>query len=807
MKYLYTLIVYLLCHFTTYAQENCNFTYSGEVTNIHDSSPIIDATIHLKELDKYTTTDFDGKFTFNDLCSGSYTFEISHLSSKTKSIKETIDGNSFGKITLEEHAQALEEVTVKGSSSGGANSLKKSTVKAETLEKYSSGSMGDALKEVSGVSTLSTGNAIVKPVINGLHSSRVVIMNNNVRMQDQDWGADHAPNVDLNSAGSISVIKGAGALAYSGDAIGGVVVLNPMKPITADSLYGKVMVNGQTQSSDGKYHFQGYSGNASLSKTFENHWYATGQGSYKSFADFAAANYNLSNTGTKSMAYSFNAGRNAYDTGFHVYYSFVANEIGILSAAHIGGAADLARSINNRKPLFIKPYTDSIKSPKQDVKHHLAKASFNHNFENFGKLKLQYDFQNNRRLEFDNRVGDLKGIASVDLVLKTHTATFDFKLEPFSNNKFNFGALYRFQDNFANPATGVKRLIPDYTKVDIGAYITAKFDISDNTTIDAGWRYDYNNINAYKYYEKARWDELYAKDFKHFEVKKTKKGKILTNPRFNYDNVSTSVGLKQRIGNKASLMINYSLSNRAPNPSELFSEGLHHSAARIEIGDLNIKQETAHRFSGSFEYTGKYISLSLEPYLNRIDNFIFIQPVGFQNTLAGEYPLWDYLQTNALLLGADASVNIAFTKNWSLSNNSAFLQGDDLKTNKPLIDIPPFNTKTTLSYASQKWPKFESNLKSELVFKQTRFPNNNFETRLPETGEYILVDISTPPDGYHLMHFDSSITFKINKNSKLNVGLQVNNLLNTEYRDYLNRLRYFADDIGRNIMLNTKFNF
>ena len=109
-------------------------------------------------------------------------------------------------------------------------------------------SLGDAIKEIPGVSSINTGNTIVKPVINGLHSSRVLIMTNNVRLQDQEWGIEHAPNIDINSAGSVSLIKGANALEYGGDAIGGVIIVNPIRIFAKDSLFGKTIINGQSNS-------------------------------------------------------------------------------------------------------------------------------------------------------------------------------------------------------------------------------------------------------------------------------------------------------------------------------------------------------------------------------------------------------------------------------------------------------------------------------------------------------------------------------------------------------------------------------
>ena len=114
------------------------------------------------------------------------------------------------------------------------------------LENYSAASLGDALKEIAGVSSINTGNAIVKPMINGMHSSRIIVMNNGVRLQDQEWGIEHAPNIDLNSSESVSVIKGAGAVPETmGD--GALVLPDNCGPILAAEAIHEVLTNSEVR--------------------------------------------------------------------------------------------------------------------------------------------------------------------------------------------------------------------------------------------------------------------------------------------------------------------------------------------------------------------------------------------------------------------------------------------------------------------------------------------------------------------------------------------------------------------------------
>jgi iron complex outermembrane receptor protein len=121
--------------------------------------------------------------------------------------------------------------------------------------------------------------------------------------------------------------------------------------------------------------------------------------------------------------------------------------------------------------------------------------------------------------------------------------------------------------------------------------------------------------------------------------------------------------------------------------------------------------------------------------------------------------------------------------------------------------MPPANTKNEIIYQNLQFNNLRLALQSAYVFRQNEYPNNNFEVFIPETETMETVDLSTPPDAYHLLNFNSSIDFKVTKKSTLTLGLGITNVLNTSYRNYLNRLRYYADDLGRNFLLNLKFNY
>ncbi|NER19033.1 TonB-dependent receptor [Spongiivirga citrea] len=798
MKQFLSIMLFIACSAPLYAQD-CNTQLTGEVLDFHDKTPLEGAQVYIPKLQKTVITNSKGKFTFKNLCDGIYELEVSHFECTTRFLKVEVFGNTFKRITLEHHIEELDEVSVTGRKVRTTNSAQEQTITNGQLERYSSATLGDALKQVSGVSSLNTGATIVKPVIQGLNGSRVLVLNNGVRMQDMEWGDEHAPNVDINSAGKVTVVKGASALRYGGDAIGGVIVLEPLKTLAIDSLYGKTILSGSTNGRGGGI-------TSELVKTYKSGWFLKGQGSFKRFGDLEAPDYVLSNTGVKEGAFSVSAGKRSFYEGWDAMYSFFNTEIGVLAASHIGNVDDLITAINSDEPLIIRDFTYDIGRPQQEVTHHLGRARYYKRFEGFGKLTLQYDFQRNERFEFDVNRRNNDNSAAIDLELTTHTAQADFVIDANSDYKIETGILYRYQDNFADPSTGVRRLIPDYTKNDAAIYLTGKYLLNDAIVIDAGFRYDYSKIDALKFYRNSRWIERgYQADFGDRIVEQLNT-QLLVNPVFDFSNISATAGLKYNFNSGTEFLFNYALAQRAPNPAELFSDGLHHSAARIELGDLRIGKETSNKISLSLLHDYEHWGWEVSPYANFIADFILLEPTSTEFTIRGAFPVWEYRQTDARLLGVDASAYVNWSKHWKTNHQFSLVKGRDVGTDIPLINIPAANTKNRITYTHHDWHNLTLGLESQYVFRQNETPDD-IDVFSPVTNENVLLAINTAPDAYHLLHFDAEIAFAMNNESNLKVRLAVNNLLDTNYRDYLNRQRYFADDLGRNISLQLKINY
>ena len=798
---LYALLIALLFNGAIAISQNCNNSLSGTAIDLHDGSLLTGALISVVETEQSTLTDINGKYSISGLCNQVYSIKISHHDCKPRNYSIKISGNTNKTLKLEHHLEELNLVTVTGKSfKNKTKTVFENTISKESLERFSNGTLGDALNSLSGVSSLNTGNSVVKPLINGLHSSRVVIINNGVRMEDQEWGSEHAPNMDVNTSGNLTLIKGAGALQYGGNAVGGLIISEPLKIPVKDTIYGKSLL---TAASNGR----GTSATTQITKSYKNGWYGTLQGTLKYFGDFEAPDYILSNTGTQEKNTTISIGLNRFNYGLEVQYSLFKNKIGILSASHLGGNEDLVRAISSDIPLTINDFTYAINSPKQDVTHQLARVKAFKKIEKFGKVSLQYDFQKNNRLEFDTRRGDDANNASLDLELITHSLLIDLESQLTESINLKTGASAKYQTNFADPDTGIKRLIPDYDKYDIGLYGILDYELSESLLLEAGGRFDYVYMDVYKFYRTSFWElRNYDNLYPEIVIEETD-NQVLTNPQLSFNNSSASLGAIYSFKENYNLFLNYSIATRAPNPSELFSEGLHHSASRIEYGDLNFEPEVSHKISLNVQHKNENFSFSVNPFINTINNFIVIEPTGVSQTVRGSFQVWEYRQTNAQLLGLDVDASYRFTKKLRFDHQFSLVKGYDRTQDEALINMPPVNTKNELVYTNSKLNNLRLALQSEYVFRQNEYPNTNFEVFLAETETTELIDISTPPDAYHLLNLNTSIDFTIKNKSTLRLGLTVTNLLDTSYRNYLNRLRYYADDLGRNILLNIKINY
>ncbi|WP_114820418.1 TonB-dependent receptor [Chryseobacterium sp. KLBC 52] len=794
MKLIYCLLLIFCGSVFTSAQKT--YTVEGTVQDFHDKTLLENAVIKIGNFTAKTNK--KGKFSFDKIPAGKYTLIAQHPDCNDYTENIGVNQDVQLVITLEHHVKDIETVTIHGSHKNNGSLVVKTLNKSE-IEKNSTDNLGNLLSKISGVTALKTGNNISKPVIHGLYGSRISILNNGVRLAEQEWGVEHAPNVDINNFQHIDVIKGASALKYGSDAIGGVVVMEPEIFPKKDTIKGSV---GLTGISNGR----GLGLDADVAKVWKNGWAVKSGGSIKKLGDQSAPNYNLKNTGMDFSSFNFTVQNNTYERGISFDYYLTNQNIGILRDSHVSTSEDYDRAMNANPPIYSGKFSYDIDNPRQVIEHHIAKVSAFKRFENIGKVSATYSYQYNHRQEYDIRRGELSDTPSLDLELMTHQFNLNDLLE---REKWSLetGIDAAFQNNYSDPATKARRLIPNYDKYSAGAYSVFKYKISPEFNFEAGARYDFTRYDVTKWYDKSDWEKLYADAYPQFYVK-TDQNRVLTRPQLNYNNVSFNAGLEYRPNANFDLKFNYAKVGRSPNVAELFSDGLHHSAGIIETGYMGLKNEQGHQFNLNVDSKFnvlKGLNVSVNPYFFITKNFINEIPVGIKGTIRGVFPEWVYQQIDAKMYGVDLDINWKLTEDLTYVGKGSYVYGQDDTHNEPLILMMPPNFSNALQFKKSKWNNFYFTVENQTFLKQTRFPIRNAPLELYVNGELVdkEIDFSTPPNGYSLWNIQTGIN--ISKN--LSAGLIVNNLFNTSYREYLNRLRFFADEAGRNFILNFRYRF
>ena len=261
-----------------------------------------------------------------------------------------------------------------------SNNAVSSQLNNKTIERSLGQSLGTMLERVSGVSSIQTGGTVSKPVIHGMYGNRILLVNNGARLTGQQWGADHAPEVDKNSSTKIEVVKGAEAVRYGSDALGGIVVMEQdMLPYNQKHTHGRLL---SMYGSNG-YRYQ-FVGNAEGSMPFLPSLAWRIQATYANSGDQRSAHYLLNNTGTREFDFSTALGYQHKNFRAEGYLSRYDLKLGVLYNAQMGDADLLAERIKIGRPVDITPYTRHIDYPFQHIVHTNATLKLYYNTEKYG---------------------------------------------------------------------------------------------------------------------------------------------------------------------------------------------------------------------------------------------------------------------------------------------------------------------------------------------------------------------------------------------------------------------------------------
>lgn len=746
--------------------DSCTITLCGRVIDNHDQQPLPFATLFIKETQYAAVSDSAGNYCFPKLCKGKYSVKCSHIGCDDVYMQIDVGADTVINFFPEHHSEQLNTVTILGSGKEKTTQAS-SELSGKELDKSKGLSLGEAMKEMAGVNSLQTGSNVSKPVIHGMHSNRILILNNGIRQEGQQWGSEHAPEIDPFIANNITVVKGASSVKYGPDAIGGVILIEPGMLRDSLGVGGEINVVGL---SNGRQGISSMMVEGNLKRIPSLSWRL--QGSLKRGGNIRTPNYYLKNTGLSEKNFSAALGLNKKKVGADIFYSQFNTDVGIFSGAHIGNLTDLQNAFEMEEPLEKANFSYAIDRPFQQITHELFKLRTYLFTGKSGKISLVAGRQFNNRLEFDKDVPSNPLFAdSPQLAYTITTYTTDLFWDHFTWKGFK-GSIGVSGIHQANTYQG-RFFIPNYYNRGYGVFAIERWK-KNKLELEGGIRFDTRNLEVFK---RLVNNQIY-------------------NPLFDYKKLSGTIGGIYRPSSDLSLAINAGTGWRAPAVNELFSDGLHHGAAAIETGDENLVPEQAYSFSVSSVYKTQKINFDINLYYNIIDNYIYLSPeLPPVLTIRGAFPAFRYQQADATFRGIDAFLQYNFNGKLSSISKASVLRAFNPEESNFLVMMPSDRFEQELSYNFKDIAKIKkpyAGLSLLYVAKQWRVD--------PE------VDFAPVPESYSLLNFESGFSFVLNK-LNIDVDFSIQNLLNTRYRDYMDRLRYFSDAPGRSYNLRIKIPF
>jgi len=743
----------------------------GQVVDSITKQPLIGATVELMPLHKGSISHKHGAFTIEKIPEGDYTITVKYIGYELLTRRIVLPQDSVLTVLLEPKGFLLKPTVVESERTSELGLPTKQTVRITTaeLDEHRGQTLGDALKTINGVTTLQTGPSISKPVIHGLHSQRITVMNAGVVQEGQQWGAEHAPEIDPFSISAIEVLKGSAGVEYGMGAIGGVIRVEQRELPKSSGIGGEFTANVFSNNRQGAGSLLLEGGAFGGSVGFR------AQVSARKAGNSQTRDYWMANTGFEELNGSATVGYSSGEFTSKAFYSHFGTTLGIYIGSHFGNQDDLYRAITVGRPLTNSDFTYSITGPKQEITHDLWSIHSSYLVAHLGQFEIQGGYQLNSRKEFDARKRFFDTVSNTPVPsfsLELESGSFDIKLHhnPVGSLTGTVGISSIAQQNVGNSLTF---LIPNFSVKGIGVFAVETYTTNE-MILNAGLRFDIRSQRTYQYIPKNVPDST-----------------------SNYAGFSGSVGALWQIYKQISLTSNLSTAFRAPSVNELYSEGVHHGTAQYEVGDRTLKPERGYSWDANFKVNSHHTSSEIGIYTHYFDGFIYSKPsLTTVLTLRGAFPMFQYRQVEAVIAGIDANTSLYITEYYRADIGLSWIWGQNLSENEPLFQMPAPRGKITNHFHLPDFGLLLHNfvdISGRFVARQSRFPLH---------GDYM-----PPPPGYALFDISSGTEIQVSESHKLHLNIAIQNIFNQDYRDYLSRFRYFLADAGINIILRLRIPF
>ena len=752
------------------------FTLNGKISHLNDNEAVIGAAVFITELRTGATTDINGNYRIANIPKGIYTLQISYIGHRQIVQKISIMANQSKDFGLENSGIAMEEVIVSGSST--KTLIKESPIPISALSKIqwlqgSSTNLVDAVGKLPGMSQISTGVGLSKPVIRGLGFNRVITMHDGIRQEDNQWGEEHSLHIDEYSVDRYEIIRGAGSLMYGSDGLGGVMSVLSARPVEEGKILGNAITNYQTNN--------GLLGISAMLAGNKKGFVWMGRVSNKNAGNYQNK-YDGRVYGSNFKEFDVNGMVGvAKNWGFsRLYFSSFNQDINIVDGLRDAQGRFLKTIIENDKEKQVAVSQDELSgraiNEANTQKLNNTKISLN-NYISIGKhsLTANLSYALNQRREYANVF--LPNVPDLYFYLQTYYYDIRFNLAEKNGWETSIGTngMYQTMQN-----KGSEVLYPNFGLLDNGIFVFTKKSF-ERLKLSGGLRFDSRKLSIKKLYIDAD-------------------GKFQTLPqnaieeRFGgfektFANVTASFGGVYDLSNRLKIKANAGRGFRAPSVPEISSNGEHAGTFRYEIGNINQKSEVAFQTDLGLVYETKGFYLDLNVFQNSINNYSYSERVQSQgkDLFIGGVPVYRYQQGNARLRGIEASMTInpkqmrwfSFSQNYSLVRGQNLSAKNDSGRYLPFMPSPRWISQ--LKASRDRWGKRLRNTYAQI----------ELEVYEAQNQALLANNTETPTPAYKLWNlgFGGDIVAN-NKTTLFSVYVSAQNLFDLAYQNHQNRLKY-----------------
>ena len=772
-------------------------TLSGKVTDKLTGELLPGVNIYIPDLKTGTISNLDGTYLIENLPSTKVLVQVSFTGYNLVSVTIDLGTIAIYDFALEESVNELHEIVVTGTSGSGEKNRTPtpiSTIPRTELLQNSSSNIIDAIARQPGISQVTTGVGISKPVIRGLGYNRVVTVMDGIRQEGQQWGDEHGIEVDEFAVHKVEILKGPASLTYGSDAMAGVINLLSAPTLPEGQIIGNFLANYQTNNG-----LLAYSANIAGNK--KGLIWDFRYSNKKAHAYQNAYDGDVLNSGFNENTLSGIIGLNKSWGYTHLHVSAYHMTPGIVEGDRDSATGQFIKPavLNDTTEVTEIASDDDFKSytpltPYQDIHHY--KAVLNNSFIlGDGSLKATLGWQSNRRQEY----GDILNEGQYGLYFLLNTFNYDlrYNVSTAEDYTFSFGinGMQQLSQN-----KGSEFLIPDYDLFDIGFFITAQKAMG-KLDISGGIRYDSRNENGEDLFLDADGMVVSGSDPEAIHQ--------FTAFHSTFTGISGSIGATYQFSEDFFTKLNVSRGYRAPNIAELASNGVHEGTFNFIIGHPSLAPETSLQLDYALGVSDQHITAEASVFASSIYNYIFQRKL--ESAIGGDsltegYSTFKFVQGTANLVGGELTIDIhPHPLDWlHFENSFAYVsatQKDQPDSTRYLPLIPPAKWSSELRATARTLGKHISNaylmIEVENYWKQNRY--------------YSAYDTETSTPGYALLNLGVGADFTSRDKTLFSVYINASNLTDVAYQSHLSRLKY-ADvnnvtgrsgvyNMGRNISI------